>query len=45
LSGTGPAITAILPEDKIDNLKDVWQSREGEILEAHINQEKATVVD
>jgi shikimate kinase len=45
LSGTGPAVTAIIPEDKIDAVKDVWQSREGEILEAHINQEKATVVD
>ncbi|PVX26351.1 MAG: shikimate kinase [Candidatus Bathyarchaeum sp.] len=44
LSGTGPAVTAIIPEDKIDNVKDVWQSREGEILEAHINQEKARVV-
>jgi shikimate kinase len=44
LSGTGPAVTAIIPEDKIDNLKDVWQSHEGEILEAHINQEKARVV-
>ena len=44
LSGTGPAVTAIIPEDKIDNLKDVWGSREGEILEAHINQEKAKVV-
>lgn len=45
LSGTGPAVTAIIPEDKIDTVKDVWQSREGEILEVHINQEKATVVD
>ncbi len=44
LSGTGPAVTAIIPEDKIDDLKDVWGSREGEILEAHINQEKAMVV-
>ncbi|MBN1784907.1 MAG: shikimate kinase [Candidatus Bathyarchaeota archaeon] len=45
LSGTGPAVTAILPEDKIDLIKDVWRSREGEILEAHINKEKAKVVD
>ena len=44
LSGTGPAITAIVPEDKIDKIKAVWQSREGEILEAKINQEKAKVV-
>jgi shikimate kinase len=44
LSGTGPAVTAIIPEDKIDDLKDVWGSLGGEILEAHINQEKAKVV-
>ena len=44
LSGTGPAVTAIIPEDKIDTLKDVWGSREVEILETRINQEKAKVV-
>jgi len=44
LSGTGPAVTAIVPEDKVDPVKEVWQKREGEILEARINQEKARVV-
>jgi len=44
LSGTGPAVTAIVPEDKVDLVKEVWQKREGEILEAQINQEKAKVV-
>jgi len=44
LSGTGPAVTAIVPEDKVDLVKEVWQKREGEILEAWINQEKARVV-
>jgi shikimate kinase len=44
LSGTGPAVTAIVPEDKIDAVKEVWQNREGEVLEARINQEKAKVV-
>jgi shikimate kinase len=44
LSGTGPAVTAIVPEDKIDLVKEVWQKREGEILEARINQEKAKVI-
>ena len=44
LSGTGPAVTAILAEDKIDAVKDAWGSLEGEILETHINQEKAKVV-
>lgn len=44
LSGTGPAIAAIVPEEKVDLVKEVWQRREGEILEARINQEKAKVV-
>ncbi len=44
LSGTGPAVTAIVPEDKVDLVKEVWQKREEEILEARINQEKARVV-
>ncbi|MHC3129170.1 MAG: shikimate kinase [Candidatus Bathyarchaeota archaeon] len=44
LSGTGPAVTAIVPEDKVDLVKEAWQKREGEILEARINQEKAKVV-
>jgi len=44
LSGTGPAVSAIVPEDKIDLVKELWRKREGEILEARINQEKARVV-
>jgi shikimate kinase len=44
LSGTGPAVSAVVPEAKIDAVKEVWRSREGEILEAHVNLEKARVV-
>lgn len=44
LSGTGPAVTAIVPKDKVDLVKEAWQKREGGILEARINQEKARVV-
>jgi len=44
LSGTGPAVTAIVPNDKIDPVKDAWQKYEGEILEARVNHEKAKVV-
>jgi shikimate kinase len=44
LSGTGPAVTAIVPEEKVNLIKEVWNEREGEILEAKINQEKAEVV-
>jgi shikimate kinase len=43
LSGTGPAVSAIVSDEKIDSVKDAWQSREGEILEANINQKKAKV--
>jgi len=44
LSGTGPAVTAIVPDEKIDLVKDAWQTYEGEILEARVNHEKAEVV-
>jgi shikimate kinase len=44
LSGTGPAVTAIVPDEKIDLVKDAWQTYEGEILEARVNHEKAKMV-
>ena len=44
LSGAGPAVTAIVPKEKVNFVKEAWQKREGEILEAWINQEKARVV-
>ncbi len=44
LSGTGPAVTAIVPDEKIDLVKDAWQRYEGDILEARVNHEKAKVV-
>jgi shikimate kinase len=44
LSGTGPAVTAIVPHEKKDLVKDAWQKYDGEILEAQINHEKAKVV-
>ena len=44
LSGTGPAVTAIVPEEKIDLVKDAWQGYEGEILETQVNHDKAKVV-
>jgi shikimate kinase len=45
LSGTGPAVTAIVPDEKIDLVKDAWQRYEGEILETRINHGKAKVVN
>lgn len=44
LSGTGPAVTAIVPEEKIDRVKDTWQTYEGDILQTRVNHEKAKVV-
>jgi shikimate kinase len=44
LSGTGPAVTAIVSEDNIELVKQAWQNYDGRILEAQINLEKAKVV-
>jgi shikimate kinase len=44
LSGTGPAVTAIVSEENVAMVKEVWRKREGEILEAHVNLENAKVV-
>jgi len=44
LSGTGPAVTAIVPQEKKDLVKDAWQAYEGDILEARINHKKAKVL-
>ena len=44
LSGTGPAVTAIVPDEKIDLVRDAWQRYDGEILEARVNHKKAEVV-
>ena len=44
LSGTGPAVSAIVSEEKVDCVKAAWQKLDGEILEARINMEKAKVI-
>jgi len=44
LSGTGPAVSAVVSEENVEQVKDAWQKREGEILQAHINQQKAKVI-
>ncbi len=43
LSGTGPAVAAIVPQEKIDDVKDAWQTYEGDILQSGVNHEKARV--
>jgi len=44
LCGKGPAVTAVVPNDKIDSVKAALQRYEGEILQAHLNREKAKVL-
>jgi len=44
LSGTGPAVTAIVSEEKKDLVRDAFKAYEGEILEARVNHKKARVV-
>jgi len=45
LSGTGPAVTAIVSEEKKDRVRDALKAYEGEVLEARVNHEKARVVE
>jgi shikimate kinase len=44
LCGKGPAVSAVVPNDKVDKVKAALQAYEGEILSAHINCEKAKVL-
>jgi len=44
LSGKGPSVTAVVPNEKVDLVKDVWQAYEGDILQARVNHEKAKLV-
>jgi len=44
LCGKGPAVSAVTPKDKVEQVKAALQKYEGEILTAHLNSEKAKVV-
>jgi shikimate kinase len=44
LSGKGPAVTAIVPAEKIDFVKAALQAYEGEIIQTQMNCEKAKLV-
>jgi shikimate kinase len=44
LCGKGPAVTAVTPRDKVDTVKAALQKYGGEILQAHLNQEKTKVL-
>jgi len=44
LCGKGPAVTAVVSEDKLDKVKAALQQQKGEVIQSHINHEKAKVV-
>jgi shikimate kinase len=44
LCGKGPAVTAVVSDDKIDSVKVALQCHEGEVLQARLNHEKAKVI-
>ena len=44
LCGKGPAVTAVVSSDKIDSVKTALQRHEGDVLQAHLNHEKARVI-
>jgi shikimate kinase len=44
LCGKGPAVTAVVSDDKIDSVKAALQRHEGEVLQARLNHEKAKVI-
>jgi shikimate kinase len=45
LCGKGPAITIVVENERVGNVKNALQHHEGEILEAHFNNEKAKVLN
>ncbi len=44
LCGKGPAVTAVVPKDRIEQVRVAWQIYEGEILQASLNHQKAKVL-
>ncbi len=44
LCGKGPAVTAVVESERVEEVKAALQRHEGEIIEAHFNSEKARVV-
>ena len=45
LSGTGPAVSAIVPEEKVNFVKAAWDKWGVDILESQINLQKARVIN
>ncbi len=43
LCGKGPATTAVVSRDYVEQVRAVWKSFEGEVIQANLNHEKAEV--
>jgi len=43
LCGKGPTTTAVVSKDYVEQVRAVWQSFEGEVIQASLNHEKAKV--
>ncbi|MBS7605870.1 MAG: shikimate kinase [Candidatus Bathyarchaeia archaeon] len=41
LSGKGPAVAAVVPKDRVEDVRNAWSKYGGEIIESTINREKA----
>ncbi|MCP8304587.1 MAG: shikimate kinase [archaeon] len=44
LSGTGPAVTAVCPSERVDDVISIWSDLPGEIISTKISNEKARMV-
>lgn len=45
LCGKGPAVTSVVTNDKIDEVKSVFQRYDGDLIETCINHKKAAVIE
>ncbi|MEM3703124.1 MAG: shikimate kinase [Candidatus Bathyarchaeia archaeon] len=45
LCGKGPAVTAVVTEDKVDQVKEALTKYEGEVIETEINHENAKILE
>jgi shikimate kinase len=43
LSGKGPAVAAVVPDEKIDDVRTKWNDHEAKILQTRVNHQKARV--
>lgn len=44
LSGTGPSTVAVTTPEEVESIVDAWQVRNGDVIQAALNHEKATII-